>query len=158
VFEALTVELEPQQETHEGTDANDVPDYSFELKGIITSIDTSSVQLSNGYSLQFSDSTIYETYSPISQASFLSTIATLINPVVEVKAWRNASVILLVAKIELESSEIADDDDTYSESEIEFEGYGSIDNQGITIQGVYIAFILRLYPQPILSCLTVKFR
>lgn len=145
VFEALTVELEPQQETHEGTDANDVPDYSFELKGIITSIDTSSVQLSNGYSLQFSNSTIYETYSPISQASFLSTIATLINPVVEVKAWRNASGILFVAKIELESSEIADDDDTYSESEIEFEGYGSIDNQGITIQGVYIAFISSTY-------------
>ena len=145
VFEALTVELEPQQETHEGTDANDVPDYSFELKGIITSIDTSSVQLSNGYSLQFSNSTIYETYSPISQASFLSTIATLINPVVEVKAWRNASGILFVAKIELESSEIADDDDTFSESEIEFEGYGSIDNQGITIQGVYIAFISSTY-------------
>jgi hypothetical protein len=106
---------------------------------------TSSVQLSNGYSLQFSNSTIYETYSPISQASFLSTIATLINPVVEVKAWRNASGILFVAKIELESSEIADDDDTFSESEIEFEGYGSIDNQGITIQGVYIAFISSTY-------------
>jgi hypothetical protein len=50
-----------------------------------------------------------------------------------------------VAKIELESSEIADDDDTFSESEIEFEGYGSIDNQGITIQGVYIAFISSTY-------------
>jgi len=37
------------------------------------------------------------------------------------------------------------DDDSYGASEREFEGYGSIDSAGVTIQGIRIVFITTTY-------------
>jgi len=157
-YEALTIELESKSDQYNGGDqstsgneASELSNYSFELKGVVASIDASGVQLSNGYQLQFVGSTVYETYSLVSQARFLSTVAALSSPAVEVKVLRNTDGQLLVAKIELESSDQGysndndDDSDSYAGSEIEFEGYGAIDNLGATIQGTYVAFVNTTY-------------
>lgn len=155
-YEALTIELESKSDQYNGGDqstsgneASELSNYSFELKGVVANIDASGVQLSNGYQLQFVGSTVYETYSLVSQARFLSTVATLSSPAVEVKVLRNTDGQLLVAKIELESSDQGysndDDSDSYAGSEIEFEGYGAIDNLGATIQGTYVAFVNTTY-------------
>jgi hypothetical protein len=161
-YEALTIGLESRSysgsdvgESNSGNEVNELSNYSFELKAVVAAIDASGVQLSNGYSLQFVDSTVYETYSLVSQATFLSTVTSLLSPAVEVKVLRNADGGLLVAKIELESSDHGysgsddnsggSDDDRYAGAEIEFEGYGAIDNLGATIQGSYVEFVATTY-------------
>lgn len=158
-YEALTIELESNSyrdngldESTTGQEVSELSAYSFELKAVVAAIDATGVQLSNGYQLQFTGNTIYETYSLVSQTTFLSTVATLLNPVVEVKVLRSADDELLVAKIELESSDrpysdnnSGSDNDNYAGSEIEFEGYGTINNRGVTVQGTYIAFVATTY-------------
>ena len=149
IFEALTVSLESAIENiseSRSDDSRGVAEYGFELKGIITAIDTSSLQLSNGYSLQFTAATTYETYSLVNQATFLTTLASLINPAVELKVVRSTDGTLLVTKIELESSEISDDrGETYTGFEVEFEGYGAINELGVTMQGNLITFLDSTY-------------
>jgi hypothetical protein len=162
-YQALTVELESKSYRHNsvgqttsGNEASELSNYSFELKGVVASIDASAVQLSNGYQLQFGSSTVYETYYLVSQTTFLSAVAALSRPAVEVKVLRNSDGLLQVIKIELESSDQeygqnnGDDDNgsdnqNYAGSEIEFEGYGAIDNLGATIQGTYVAFVNTTY-------------
>ena len=152
IFEALTVNLEsPTENVSESNesgsdDSSRVAEYGFELKGIITAIDTSSLQLSNGYNLQFTATTTYETYSLVNQATFLSTLTSLINPAVELKVVRSTDGTLRVTKIELESSEISDDrGEAYTGSQVEFEGYGAINELGVTMQGNLITFLDSTY-------------
>ena len=42
-------------------------------------------------------------------------------------------------------SDSGSDNDNYAGSEIEFEGYGAINNLGVTVQGTYIAFVATTY-------------
>jgi len=143
-LQALKIELE-----HVSGDSSSSGDnlsaYDFVIKGTIATIDTVGINLNNGYNLLFDTSTLYETYNLVSQAQFISDTNKLINPMVEIKALRNSAGQLVVLKVELESSDSQSDDDNHNSSEREFEGYGAIDNTGITIEGIRINFIAITY-------------
>ena len=151
---ALKVELESERDEHLSGTSSDNDDqyasYDFTVKGAVTAIDGSGISLNNGYNLLFDASTLYESYALVSQAQFIAAVNALNNPVVEVKALRNSTGQLIVTKVELESSDSEyddsdNDDDSYGASEREFEGYGSIDSAGVTIQGIRIVFITTTY-------------
>ena len=59
---------------------------------------------------------------------------------------RSTDGTLRVTKIELESSEISDDrGEAYTGSQVEFEGYGAINELGVTMQGNLITFLDSTY-------------
>jgi hypothetical protein len=149
-FQALKVELEHVggNSSSSGDDSNDgdqLSAFDFVIKGTIASIDSDGISLSNGYNLLFDASSLYETYDLVSQSQFITDANGLINPTVEIKARRNSADQLVVLKVELESSDSRSDDDSQNSSEREFEGFGSIDNTGVTMQSIRIEFIASTY-------------
>ncbi|MFT4941805.1 MAG: hypothetical protein ACI88A_004876, partial [Paraglaciecola sp.] len=149
-LQALKVELEHVSGDSSSSEDNSSDDdqlsaYDFVIKGTIASMDIVGINLSNGYNLLFDASTQYETYALVSQSQFITDASELINPMVEIKARRNSADQLIVLKVELESSDSRSDDDSHNSSEREFEGYGTIDSTGVTIEGIRIEFIAITY-------------
>ncbi len=125
----------------------DVSDYTFEIKGIITSIDTTSLTINSGYTFTLGASTQFETYALIDKGTFINTVSNLINPLVEIKALRSANGDLLARKVELENSDSnsTSDSDDFSNETTEFEAYGQIDSLGVLIQGQQLLFTNATY-------------
>jgi hypothetical protein len=148
-LQARKVELEHVGDNSSSDDDSSDDDqlsvYEFVIKGTIATIDIDGISLSNGYDLLFDASTLYETYDLVSQTQFIADASELINPMVEIKALRNSADQLVVLKVELESSDSRSNDDSHNASEREFEGYGTIDNTGVTIEGIRIEFIATTY-------------